>query len=66
MRRETNPLKMLMSLHNLFARKQTEERFLLPFIYPDVGTVDLSIKTMSLEVLHAILDHDDEQHDGQW
>lgn len=58
--------EMQMSLHILLARKQTEELFLLPFIYPDVGAVDLSIKTMSLEVLHAILDHDDEQHNGQW
>lgn len=53
-------------MYNLFARKQTEEWFLLPFIYPDVGAVDLSVKTMSLEVLHAILDHDDQQHNGQW
>lgn len=56
---------MLTSLHNLFAREKTEW-FPLPFIYLDVGVVYLSVKTVSLEVLHAILDHDDEQDDGQW
>lgn len=62
---ETNPLKMLTSLHNLFAREKTEW-FPLPFIYLDLGAVYLSVETVSLEVLHAILDHDDEQDDGQW
>lgn len=37
-----------------------------PFVYLDVGAVYLSVKAVSLEVLHAVLDHDDEQHSGQW
>lgn len=39
---------------------------LLPFIDLDVGAVYCSIKAVPLEVLHAVLDHDDEQHSGQW
>lgn len=65
-RRETSFLRMLISLHNPFAIKKTEEYLPLPFIYLDVGAVYLSIKAVSPEVLQAIFDHDDEQDDGQW
>lgn len=57
---------MLISLHNPSATEKTEECFPLPFIYLDARAVYLSIKAMSLQVLHAILDHDDKQDNGQW
>ena len=65
-RRETNFLRMLINLHNPFATEKTEEYLPLPFVYLDVGAVNLSIKAVSPEVLHAIFDHDDEQDNGQW
>ena len=57
---------MLINLHNPFATEKTEEYLPLPFVYLDVGAVNLSIKAVSPEVLHAIFDHDDEQDNGQW
>ena len=65
-RRKANFLQMLISLYNLFATEKTEEYLPLPFVYLDAGAVYLSIKAVSPEVLHAILDHDDEQDNGQW
>lgn len=47
-------------------KRNNRRMILLPFIYLDVGAVYCSIKAVSLEVLHAVLDHDDEQHSGQW
>ena len=64
-RRETNFLRMLINLHNPFATEKTEEYLPLPFVYLDVGAVNLSIKAVSPEVLHDIFDHDDEQDNGQ-
>ena len=46
--------------------EKTEEYLLLPFVFLDVGAVNLSIKAVSPKVLHAIFDHDDEQDNGQW
>lgn len=40
--------------------------FPILFMHPDAGVVDLLVEAVSPEVLQAILDHDDEQDQGQW